>query len=72
MFGLRLLEAMGHLIGSTSRNHLKFWSVIFIVVCLQMMTTLRPIVGTSDRFLPREKKFFLTHWSETLRHEAAK
>jgi hypothetical protein len=71
-FGLRLLEAMGHLLGSSGRTHLKFWSVIFIVVCLQMMTTLRPIVGRSDRFLPSEKKFFLTHWSETLRDESAK
>jgi len=72
MFGLRLLEAMGHLLGGFARNHLKFWSLIFIVVCLQMMTTLRPIVGTSHRFLPAEKKFFLTHWAETLRAESAK
>jgi hypothetical protein len=71
MFGLRLLEAMGHFLGGSARNHLKFWSVIFIVVCLQMMTTLRPIVGTSDRFLPSEKKFFLTYWAETLRDESA-
>jgi hypothetical protein len=72
MFGLRLLEAMGHLLGGSARNHLKFWSVIFIIVCLQMMTTLRPIIGTSDRFLPGEKKFFLTHWAETLRDESAR
>ena len=72
MFGLRLLEGMGHLLGGSARNHLKFWSAIFIVVCLQMMTTLRPIVGTSDRFLPGERKFFLTHWAETLRDESAK
>jgi hypothetical protein len=31
-----------------------------------MTTTLRPIVGRSDRFLPGEKKFFLTHWLESL------
>ena len=72
MFGLRLLEAMGDSLGGSARNHLKFWSVIFIVVCLQMMTTLRPIVGTSDRFLPIEKKFFLTYWAETLRNESAR
>ena len=72
MFGLRLLEGMGHLLGGSARNHLKFWSAIFIVVCLQMMTTLRPIVGTSDRFLPGERKFFLTHWAGTLRDESAK
>ena len=66
MFGLRLLEGMAHVLGGSARNHLKFWSMIFIVVCLQMMTTLRPIVGRSDRFLSTEKKFFLTHWGETL------
>src|SRR5262249_2490182 len=67
MFGLRLLEGMGHLLGGSARNHLKLWSVIFIVVSLQMMTTLRTIVGTSDRFLPTEKKFFLTNGAEPLR-----
>jgi len=72
MFGLRLLEAMGHLLGRSARTHLKLWSVIFIVVCLQMMTTLRPIVGTSDHLLPSEKKFFLAHWVETLRDESAR
>ena len=72
MFGLRLLEAMGHLLGRSARTHLKLWSVIFIVVCLQMMTTLRPIVGTSDHLLPSEKKFFLAHWAETLRDKSAR
>jgi hypothetical protein len=72
MFGLRLLDAMDYLLGGSARNHLKFWSAIFIVVCLQMMTTLRPIVGRSDHLLPAEKKFFLTHWAETLRGDSAK
>jgi hypothetical protein len=72
MFGLRLLEAMRHLLGGSARNHLKLWSMIFVIVCLQMMTTLRPIVGTSNHFLPSEKKFFLAHWAETLRDESAK
>jgi len=72
MFGLRLLEAMGHLLGRSARTHLKLWSVIFIVVCLQMMTTLRPIVGTSDHLLPSEKKFFLAHWVETFRDESTR
>src|SRR5207248_11363478 len=72
MFGLRLLEAMRTLLGRSARTHLKFWSVIFIIVCLQMMTTLRPIVGTSDHLLPTEKKFFLAHWAETLRDESAR
>ena len=69
LFGLRLLQAMGCLLGS-ARTHLKLWSVIFIVVCLQMMTTLRPILGASEHFLPKEKKFFLSHWLETMSGKA--
>lgn len=64
-FGLRLLQAMSFLLsGSRHSQHMKLWSAIFIVVCLQMTTTLRPIVGTSKDFLPGEKKFFLAHWLE--------
>lgn len=58
-FGLRFLLA--------EEAHLKTWAVIFVLVCLQMTTTLRPIVGHSERFLPAEKKFFVTHWWESLR-----
>lgn len=65
-FGLRLIQMMGRLISGSGRNQLKLWSLIFVVVCLQMMTTLRPIVGTSKHFLPGEKKFFLAHWLETI------
>jgi hypothetical protein len=65
-FGLRLIRAMGRLLAGQTGGQMKLWSLIFILVCLQMTTTLRPIIGTSDRFLPGEKKFFLTHWFETL------
>jgi hypothetical protein len=64
-FGLRLVEAMGQLLSGSTRKHLKLWSLIFVTVCLQMATTLRPIVGRSEHFLPSEKKFFLAHWIET-------
>lgn len=66
IFGLRLIDAMGRLLSGSTRSHLKLWGFIFVLVCLQMMTTLRPIVGTSERFLPNEKKFFLAHWLETV------
>lgn len=58
VFGLRL-------IGGGSRTS-KVWIVIYTVVCLQMMTALRPIVGKADTFLSGEKKFFLVHLAETL------
>jgi hypothetical protein len=66
-FGLRLIGAMGRLLAGSTGGQMTLWSLIFILVCLQMTTTLRPIIGTSDRFFPGEKKFFLTHWFETLR-----
>jgi len=65
-FGLRLIVAMGRMLGDSAGSHLKLWGFIFVIVCLQMMTTLRPILGTSNRFLPSEKKFFPTHWFETV------
>jgi hypothetical protein len=69
-FGLRLFTAMARFLTGSTRSHLKLWGLIFVVVCLQMMTTLRPIVGRSEHFLPSEKKFFLAHWAETLREES--
>ena len=60
--GLRfLLSAYRHTYES---NHtmLITWCIIFVFVCLQMTTTLRPILGTSDSFLPQEKMFFMQHW----------
>jgi len=65
-FGLRLVGAMGRFHGETGHAHLGTWYLIFILVCLQMTTTLRPIIGRADHFLPAEKKFFLTHWVESL------
>ena len=65
-FGLRLIDASGRFLGATSKAHLKIWSVIFILVCFQMTTTLRPIIAPSKTFLPTEKKFFLAQWLETI------
>jgi len=65
-YGIRFLcAATGFLHGGSGR-HLLVWSAIFALVSLQMMTSLRPIVGTGDRLLQPEKKFFLTHWVEVL------
>jgi hypothetical protein len=65
-FGLRLIIATSRLLTGYNHGHMNLWSLIFILVCLQMMTTLRPILGTSDHFLPSEKKFFVAHWFETM------
>jgi len=43
-----------------------FWVVVFLLTSLQMMTALRPFVGTSDRLLDGQKRFFLQHWGMTM------
>jgi len=38
-----------------------------MLVLLQMTAVLRPTLGTSDAFLPTEKKFFVSHWTDSLK-----
>ena len=67
VFGLRFLQAgFSH---SNARSHAGFytWVIIFLLVALQMTTALRPILGTADTFLPKEKQFFGTHWIDCLK-----
>ena len=61
-FGFRFLGSAITSTGANSRIPLVVWSCIFLVVTLQMSTSLRPIIGRSDRFLTNEKLFFLQHW----------
>lgn len=65
-FGLRFLESGFSHSQPRSNAGLYTWIVIFVLVVVQMTTALRPIVGKADTFLPKEKKFFLTHWSDCL------
>ncbi|HYP74790.1 MAG TPA: hypothetical protein VER12_02470 [Polyangiaceae bacterium] len=64
-FGLgltrRLLVQDGFRLG-----HYWLWQALFMVVVLQLSTTLRPIVGPFDGFAPREKLFFAVHWLQSL------
>jgi hypothetical protein len=66
-FGLRFLNTAFQHLNARSGSGLKVWMVIFILVLLQMTTALRPIIGTSDTFLPAKKMFFVSHWAECLR-----
>ncbi len=61
-FGLRFLAAGFKATKARSSAGLAVWSIIFVLVMLQMTTALRPILGTADGLLPVEKKFFLKHW----------
>lgn len=65
MFALRFLRSAIYTTGGTQKGPLTIWSIVFLLVTLQMTTTLRPILGRSPDFLTQEKKFFLQHWAET-------
>lgn len=67
VFGLRFLDAGFSHSRARSNAGLNMWVVIFLLVVLQMTTALRPIVGTADSFLPKTKKFFVSHWADNLK-----
>jgi hypothetical protein len=64
-FALRFLKSAVFATGGTQMGPLTIWSVVFLLVTLQMTTSLRPILGRSGAFLSTEKRFFLQHWGET-------
>ncbi len=70
--GLRFLSAGFAQTQAKSLLGLRVWSVIFVLVALQMTTALRPLAGTADALFPTEKKLFLAHWSECLDEAPAK
>jgi hypothetical protein len=63
-FGLRLVLIGTRFLGVADRGYVALWLIIMTLVSMQMMTTLRPIVGSSEQLLPAEKKFFLNHLLE--------
>jgi hypothetical protein len=65
-FGLRLVRrAMAGSTGTSVRG-LGAWSVLFVIVALQLATTLRPLVGPFDGVFVHERAFFLSHLLESL------
>ena len=70
-FGWRFLKNGFTHLSAQSMGALYVWICIFVLVCLQMTTALRPIIGTSEDFFPKEKKFFLAHWFEVLEQRPA-
>ena len=65
-FGLRFLESGFSHSKARSNAGLNVWIIIFMLVAVQMTTALRPLVGKAPTFMPKEKKFFLTHWGDNL------
>jgi hypothetical protein len=65
-FALRFLKSVVIATGGRQNGPILIWSIVFLLVTLQMTTTLRPILGRSSEFLTQEKKFFLQHWGDTV------
>jgi hypothetical protein len=69
-FGLYLVKRAARALGMTNTGHLAIWCTVFLLVTLQMPTTLRPIIGESDKLLNlEEKRFFLRYWGEQMSGE---
>jgi hypothetical protein len=67
-FGLRLVrQGLAGVNGRKTSPAFALWAVIFTMVCFQMCTAARPLVGRYESMRLDEKKFFLVHWAETLR-----
>ena len=65
IFGFRFLKDAVSATGAVSKGPFSVWSIIFLLVTLQMTTSLRPILGRSNHLLTDEKKFFIQHWIES-------
>lgn len=64
---LRLLLTAMRFLNRRSMGILVGWSLIFVVVALQMSACLRPLIGPPDHgLLEPEKKSFLRHWHDAL------
>ncbi|MEW6745370.1 MAG: hypothetical protein AB1486_21675 [Planctomycetota bacterium] len=68
-YGFRFFRGLFRKLDGRRAGHLTVWGIIFVMVSLQMVTFLRPIIGSSGDFLSHEKKFFVVHWQETIEGE---
>jgi hypothetical protein len=61
-FGLKFMQSGFVLLGIRTKAGIRIWSLIFLLVNLQMSTALRPLIGTSPELITSEKRFFVAHW----------
>lgn len=62
-FGLRLMHRAFQFLNNKKMGALLLWIFIFILVLLQMSTTLRPLIGPYEPLHVEDKMFFLEHWT---------
>jgi hypothetical protein len=61
-FGLGLVNRALSAMNRRAIPGLALWHLLFVLVLLQMTTTLRPLVGPYDGVLFHDRMFFLAHW----------
>ncbi|MFM2171910.1 MAG: hypothetical protein RI957_2139 [Verrucomicrobiota bacterium] len=65
-FSLRFIKDCANASGKVNSGPVVVWSALFLLVTLQLSTTLRPLLGRSDQWIQvEEKRFFLEHWMNT-------
>lgn len=60
--GLRLVCAVMHALNGRTIAGVRAWGVMFVVVMLQMTTTLRPLLGEFEGLRSPQRMFFIEHW----------
>ncbi len=65
--GFAVLNKTVKYLSNDNHSFIKVWIIIFYCVVFQMATVLRPLIGTSDTIITLEKKFFITHWIESIK-----
>jgi len=65
-FGLALIRRVLTALNPNAVRGLGGWSVMFVLVVLQMTATLRPLVGPYEGQLIGDKAFFVDHWANEL------
>lgn len=64
LFGMRVLLKAASSLKCKNMFYPLFWILIFLITSLQMITALRPMIGTADTILPKEKMFFMYQWGK--------
>lgn len=65
-FGLGLVRRVLGVLNGRTLEGFRGWGLMFVLVILQMTTTLRPLVGPYTGELVGDKLFFAAHWAEVV------
>ncbi|MBV1857970.1 MAG: hypothetical protein KUG77_06120 [Nannocystaceae bacterium] len=61
--GVRLISKVMRALNGRAIAGVRAWGLMFVLVMLQMTTTLRPLIGEFDGLWHTDRVFFLEHWA---------